>query len=208
MRDEQLLKKLYELKTLNSKSPDKVPGFIDEWIADTQMDIAQSSKTVVGLGDAGKVFKKWIKHNQKALPDLAGMIKLEKSGYMYLRNELMVVTKTAMGLPVATPDEKRQIAPLLDMIISTKETCTEEVTMPTRAELDAIIKLWKAEPKSKRAPFPVYDFGKDKPRYNAELLMDMLAVFPSGTAFLGEGKTSSLLFKWESAVGMLLPISK
>lgn len=212
MKNEDLLKKLYTLKGFNTKNKE-LKEFIDQWIHDTQLDIADESIANIGYGSAMKVYRKWLKNNRKALPAMQGIVPLSKRENIIGTQYYAVCAPSTMKLPLMTTDEAvRQAQALLRAIDEDQINCTEWGMSPTRAELDALIKMHKATPAKQRlSKRPLYKFN---PRagveiwVDAEYLMDLLAVFPGAKLWYNPKRKdmSRLYFQHANYRGILCPV--
>lgn len=206
MDDKKVLKKLNELKVTRYKIK-----YIDDWIKELKVDISKESIKTIGLGSSSHFFKKWLKRNSKSkITGIDRIVKASKRGhYVFIGESFGIHSKNDLGLPVGVAQQELADQ-VLDRIIDASTSYEKQVVLPTRAELDSIIKEWKAQPKEIRTAYPMYDFGRKKPRYNAEYLMDLQEVFQSGVAYVNpyQEDASGLYFKWETLDGLLLPIKK
>ena len=205
MKDEEVLKKLYLLQGL--KSGDR-ESFITEWINDTLYAIAKESEANIGFGNALKTIKKYRKSNEKIGID--GLVKTSKRGnYIFTNSFFAVRTRADLGLPLT--DNKDLGDRLLKCIEDSAKSNKTKVPLPTRADLDAIIRIYKATPKEKREKFPIYDFGEGLPQVNAEYLLDILPFFTmqiNGYVDKSKGSKSSLYISFSPFEGVLLPVTK
>ena len=207
MKDTEVLKKLYTLQNLKSPESDK---FISEWIKDIKIAIAKDSEENIGFGNALKVMEKYIKSNEKKGNGLDGILPTAKRGVFIFSDGIFAVKcRTDFGLPVLK-DLTKTGQHLLTELEKDKVACKKKVVLPTRADLDAIIKDWKSQPKERRTQFPEYDFGEGKPKFNAQELMDLLAFFPMqhNGYIWNDGTHSHLFISFTPFEAVIMPLVK
>lgn len=178
MKDTEVLRRLITLQGLKSPESEK---FLSEWINDIKIQIAKDSAENIGFGNGLKTIEKCIKSNKKKGNGLHGMLRSSKLGVFVLTNGAYAAKcKSPMKMPIV--DDKKEIADkILSTIKEASRTNKKTVLLPTRAELDTIIKIYKATPKDERPKAPEYDFGKGLPKVNAEFLSDILTLSPMAT---------------------------
>lgn len=207
MKEEAILKKLNEMRGL--KSPE-LEGYIDKWIEDIKYDIALASAKSVGFGSGLKSIKKIASNNKKLKPELAYVLKSSKKDVFVVTDGFTGVSmRGSQGLD--TTSLHTDVADnTIRFIESYEKSCTKGVQLPLRSTLDTIIKEWKAEPKKERRSFPLYDFGEGLPQFDAQKLIDILAIFPTQLGYVSasSGKTSPLYLTYENYQGILMPVRK
>ena len=206
MKDEQVLKNLYAMQAL--KDAKSLHDYIDKWIYKTQCDIAEESMKTVGFGSAYKTAKKILTANKKSNPELAFVLNTSKKKEFVITDKVRAILMASdAGLP-ATSKQKDYADRVVAVIKDSKTKCSEPISAPTRAELDAIVKDYKAQPKGERGKQPVYSFGSGMPTVNAEYLMDMLAIYPTVTVYYDKSRKSrsNIFFSFNGIVGVLMPI--
>ncbi len=207
MKDTELLNKLLMLQGLKSPESEK---FIAKWINDTKIVIAKDSVDNIGFGNALKSLEKYIKRNEKEHNGFDGMLKTSKRGvYIFTNSYFAIKCKSDLKMPVI--DNQKEVADkLLAIIDNSAKANKKKVPLPTRADLDAIIKIHKATPKESRDKYPMYDFGKNLPRVNAEYLFDLLPFFQmQNSAYVGNAGTKSYVYiNFSPFEAVLCPISK
>ena len=208
MNDVDVLKKLNLLRGLKSPESEE---FIERWIKDLTMNIAQESEANIGFGNGIKTLKKYIKINDKSNNGFGGMLCTSKKGVYILTNKHFAVkAKSTFKMPVID-DQTATANQLLDVIDSVSVTHKSPVPLPTRAELDLEIKKWKAAPKESRTAVPQYDFGEGLPMFNAEYLFDLLALVPMANKAYVDTKAkqdSKLYIKYTPFEIVVMPIRK
>ena len=206
MKDEQVLKNLYAMQAL--KDAKSLHEFINDWIYKTQCDIAEESAKSVGFGSAYKTAKKILTANKKKNPELAFVLNTShKKEFIITDKVRAILLSSDAGLP-ATSKQKDYADRVVAVIKESKKNCKAPLSAPTRAELDTIVKDYKAQPKGERGKQPVYSFGNGLPKVNAEYLMDMLAIYPTVTVFYDTSKKSrsNIFFSFNGILGVLMPI--
>lgn len=207
MKDEQLLKKLYELDELEGS---EAKDYVAKWIDDTKIVIAEDSAKSVGFGDGFKAMKKIISGNKKSNPELAFALKSSKKNSFVITDGAQAVRiKNDYGLPT-TGLKVEHADRLIEIFEQYKARCTKPINRPNRYDLDFIIKDWKAQPKKERGAFPLYDFGKGLPCVNAEKFMNIASIFPTTICYVdsSKGAMSPIYFRYESFEGLLMPVRK
>lgn len=206
MQDDILLTKLITLRALKPADRNE---YIDNWINDTKLSVKSKIDATVGVGDGIAAITKLIKTNKKEHPDCAGVLKTSKGNkYIVTNKSFGILLRDSFDLPMA---DNKQIADIvLNRIHESSENNREEVVVPTRAELEYIIKLHKSSDKATRSKYPEYDFGKGLPKFNAAYLSTMVSVFQTNVAYIdkSKGPTSSIYFECKPIEGILMPILK
>lgn len=212
MKNTDLLKKLYELQSFTIRN-EELKKYISDWIFETQLDIADESIANIGYGSEMKTYRKWLKLNRKKLPCMGGVVSLEKHKNIIGTRYYAVCLPSTKDLPQMFSEEsKQQARVLLAAIDNAQIGCTKKTYVPSRAELDAIIKTHKALPRKERGDSrALYHFMVSDGvmiSVDAEYLMDMLAVFPSGQCWYDPKRKSMspIYFAWAKARGVLYPV--
>jgi len=204
MKDQEVLKKLRELSTLEEYEARK---YIENWINSLLTSIATECAEDIGMGSSMKSIKKIISSNKKKHPEWAYVIRSSKKACVVTDGTMAIKFRNDIGLP-ATSLQKDCADAVLASIERWARECKTPVTPPSRAELDYRIKDWKSMPKKGKIQTPVYYFGDDGPRVSAKKLMDILPVFPNNICWICKeyGRRSPVYFKWEVYEGILLPL--
>ena len=200
------------LKTWTPTKPCSWPGSIAELInlcALLQDDIRQKTNKSAGNGNIEKGMQAVIKSAaKKPLPNMAGY---------FLSNGLPTVCdgfrimRSNVPLDIGEPVKGLDAQQIFDGTICEADTVLE---LPSLGELKSYIKLQKLENssrcKSDRIKEILYDFGENKPKLNAEYLLDMLTAFPDAKADYDSRRAqiSPVYFNSEKGEGILMPIRK
>ena len=200
------------LKTWTRTKPYSSPGSIGDLInlcANLQDDIRQKTNKAAGKGSIEKAMQAVIKSASKA--NRIGM-----AGY-FLSNGLPTVCdgfriiRSKVPFDIGEPIKGFDAQKIFDGI--PREAGTE-LELPSLGELKSYIKLQKLEnssrSKSDRDKGILYDFGEDKPKLNAEYLLDMLTAFPDAKAYCDSRSTkfSPVYFNSETGEGIVMPMRK
>ena len=199
------------LKTWARTKPITSPGSVGELInlcVSLQDDIRQKANKAAGKGNIEKGMQAVIKSASKA--NLSGM-----AGY-FLSNGLPTVCdgfrliRSKVPFYIGEPVQGIDAQKIFDG--SPREAGTE-LELPSLGELKSYVKLQKLEnssrSKSDRTKGITYDFGENKPKLNAEYLLDMLTAFPDAKAYYNSQNIySAVYFNSETGEGILMPIRK
>lgn len=195
------------LKTWTRTKPNSSPCSIGDLInlcANLQDDIRQKTNKAAGKGNIEKGMQAVIKSASKA--NISGM-----AGY-FLSNGLPTVCdgfrliRSKVPFDIGEPIQGLDAQKIFDG--SPREAGTE-LELPSLGELKSYIKLQKLE-NSSRTKEILYDFGEEKPKLNAEYLLDMLTAFPDAKAYydLRSTQLSAVYFNSETGEGILMPVRR
>ena len=194
------------LRTKSYSSPGSIGDLIN-LCANLQDDIRQKANKTAGKGSIEKGMQAVIKSASKA--NISGL-----AGY-FLSNGLPTVCdgfriiRSKAPFDIGEPVKGLDAQQIFDG--SPREAGTE-LELPSLGELKSYIKLQKLEnssrSKSDRTKRITYDFGENKPKLNAEYLLDMLTAFPDAKAYYDSRGTqlSPVYFNSETGEGILMPI--
>ena len=200
------------LKTWTRAKLCSSPGSVGELInlcLSLQDDIRQKANKAAGKGNIEKGMQAVIKSASKA--NISGM-----AGY-FLSNGLPTVCdgfrliRSKVQFDIGEPVQGIDAQKILD---GNARDAGTELELPSLGELKSYIKLQKLEnssrSKSDRAKGITYDFGEEKPKLNAEYLLDMLTAFPDARAYYDSQSTnlSPVYFNSETGEGIVLPVWK
>lgn len=142
---------------------------------------------------------------------------------MYITNTICaVILDIPMPLKTCYPNQiwcdiKNKIHNCYNDVMNSSK---RQIIMPDKTKLDAYIKTEKAHNKQNRMKRRIdYNFGKDFPKVDAELLSAMLDVFPDNPAFIRtfNSERSAIIFtapanviddESDNSIGVLLPVMK
>lgn len=203
MKNKEVLKMLYEIKGSDDKD-----SSLDKYIQSITEEIVMDNAKDLGMGSAVKTVKKILKSNNKTHPELIALLKSSKRSTYILTDAIIAVKfKADFGLP--TTAKKKEFADkILGMMKEASATNKLAMPMPNRDELVAIVENYKAMPKDTRGKYPLYRLGPKLPTYNAEKLLDLMTIIPSGIIYVNsmKGISSSIYVKFDTLEGLLMPI--
>ena len=99
----------------------------------------------------------------------------------------------------------------LDKVMTTPQSYSKTLPMPSVSELRACIALWRANRPKRRKTIcgndgPQWDFGPEAPTVDARLLLNAAILFPAVTELRWNNTVSALYFACDDGDGCVLPL--
>jgi len=208
MENIKLLEKLFIIQKLKTKG--EVDKYLASFIEEVKMVIAEEGNESLGSNPIIKVYRKYIGKLKKKSGAQYHLLKCSKKNrYVCNYGAFALLSLNDQGLP-CLDTRQNEADVILGYIEQAEQTCKEEVRLPSIKDLRLMLKTNKALPKEEREDIVKYDCGKRKPQVNAEILIDMITIFPDRIAWIDKsrGIFSPLFFKFGQHTGVLLPIRK
>lgn len=195
------------------KDPELTKIALEELLADAEAELARECARAGGYTARLKAAQRILKRCKKNFPSRGAFHDAIMYEGKQIFTDFYLAAVLFEPLPVkvsaAAENETNSITRCIE---SARGNMGAPLDLPSIEDLKAYIKVRKEELKGiKNAAGIMWDFGENRPAVNAELLLDLMEIFPDATCATPSARTpftGTLYFSSEYGEGVLCPIRK